>query len=84
MLFLSVMCAWGCVSAFFVTLPWMFKPYGFTSSDVGIIVLCANGLGLFSSIIVGLYVQKTKKYRTTLNLLMWTGVLFVGVFWLVL
>ena len=54
------MTSWGCVSAFFVTLPYQLKPFGYDSTNVGIIVLVSNGLGLLGSIVTGIYVQKTK------------------------
>lgn len=82
MLFMAVTVSWGCVSSFFVTLPWQLKPYGFDANDVGIILLSANGLGLIGSIIVGVYVQKVKKYKNILIILSTGATICVGVFWL--
>lgn len=84
MLFLAVTVCWGCVSAFFVTLPWQLKPFGYTSDDVGIIVLSANGLGLVGCVLVGIYIQKTKKYKTVLLTLVCGATLSLSVLWIVL
>lgn len=75
---------WGSTSSFFVTLPWQLKPYGFKSTDVAIVLLCANGLGLVGSIIIGLYVQKVKKYKNVLVLLISGSIVCVGIFWIFL
>lgn len=80
-LFLTVTVCWGCVSSFFVTIPWQLKPYGFNSNDVAIVLLAANGLGLIGSIFVGIYVQKYKKYKRLLMILIVGATLSVGAFW---
>jgi hypothetical protein len=74
------MTSWGCVSSFFVTLPYQLKPYGYDSNDVGFIILCANGLGLIGSVLIGLYVQKTKKYKKVLYFCIIAAILLVAGF----
>lgn len=81
MLFLAVTVSWGCVSSFFVTLAWQLKPYGWDSNDVGIILLAANGLGLLGSICVGIYIQKYKKYKKLLMMLITMSTICLGGFW---
>ena len=82
MLFMAVTVCWGCVSSFFVTLAWQLKPYGFNSNDVGLILLVSNGMGLVGSIIVGIYIQKSKKYKKLLMFLIVCSTICVGAFWL--
>ena len=82
MLFLAVTVSWGSVSAFFVTLTWQLKPYGYDSNDVGIILLISNGLGLVGSIVMGIYIQKSKKYKKLLMFLIVCSTICVGAFWL--
>lgn len=78
------MTVWGCISAFFTTLEWQLKPYGHNSTTVGLIVICANGMGLVGCVVFGVYVQNTKKYKRVLTGCLTLGILFLCMFWVTL
>lgn len=79
---MTVTVSWGSTSSCFVTMAWQLKLYGFKSSNVAIILLCANGLGLIGSLIIGAYVQRVKIYKKILVILIIGGTICTGLFWM--